>query len=522
MTRLAEGAGRFGVRGAVHDYSGVVVLRDVDMELRSVEIHALLGENGSGKSTLIKILTGVLQPASGELYVDEKLVAFGSPQQAQAAGVAVVHQNYNLFPDMTIEQNLLASSRSTPRRAERLGAIDHRRWRGRVNQLFERLGVQLDPRRRVNTLGPAERKFVEIARATILEPRFLILDEPTASLEPGAAQRVLDLLRTLRGQGVGLLFVSHRLDEVASVADRVTVLRDGQLVASRPIVGLTPSDMARLMVGDRPQDSLRRTTATANTDVLLGLRDVVVGDNGRGFDLDVHRGEVIAVTGLVGSGAASFVSMIGGDKPLRGRAEVEGRSVTLRTARNAQTHGIGFVPEDRKARGLILDQSCAVNISLASLGKVSRGGRVSKQRLIKRAYEFRDTLDIRMTNANAPAASLSGGNQQKVLIAKCLASGVRLIAIEEPTQGVDISGRAQIHELLRDFTADGGAIVLFSTDVREVLSLADRVAVFRHGHLEGVHSASDLDEAHLTALCAGEPSTTGLTTPAIPSMVSEH
>jgi ABC-type sugar transport system ATPase subunit len=504
---LHDTTGCFGVRDAVHDYSGVVVLRGVDFELRSGEIHALIGENGSGKSTLIKVLTGAVHPAAGELYVDGTPVVFASPQQAQGARVAVVHQNYNLFPELSVEHNLLASAVTAPRRAPALGAVDHRGWRARVSALFERLGVDLDPQAVVGRLGPAERKFVEIVRAMLLEPRFLILDEPTASLEPAAARRVLDLMATLRNHGVGLAFVSHRLDEVQAIADRITVLRDGARVIERPAAGLSTTEMARLMVGDRPQESARRAPLGAAQEVLLRLRDVRVAEDAESFDLDVRRGETVAVTGLVGSGAATFVSMVGGAEPLRGRAEIDGRVVPWRTPRDAQGHGAGFIPEDRKSRGLVLEHSSAVNVSLASLRGVSRAGMVSRRRLLARAEDYRRRLDVRTTSMQAPVAALSGGNQQKVMVAKWLAAGVRLIAVEEPTQGVDIGGRAQIHELFRDFTASGGAVVLFSTDVREVLDLADRVAVFRHGRLHDIHPARELDQAQLTALTAGEQRT---------------
>ncbi len=515
---------RFGVQAAVHDYSGVVVLRDVDYELRGGEIHALLGENGSGKSTLIKVLTGAVKPTGGTLHLDGEPVHFASPQQAQAAGIAVVHQNYNLFSDLSIEKTLLASAGEVPRRLSAIAGVNHRAWRRQVQALLHRLGMDLDPRALVGSLGPAERKFVEIARAMVADPRFLILDEPTASLEPAAAERVLDLMRTLRSHGVGLAFVSHRLDEVAATAERVTVLRDGQRVVERSSAGLTTGEMARLMVGNRSQESVRPTASTVRSDVLLRMSDVRCAEDADPFDIDVHAGEILAVTGLVGSGAATFVAMVGGDVPLRGRAEVDGHEVSLRTARDAQRHGIGFIPEDRKARGLVIEQSCAVNISLASLEKVSTAGRVSRRRLLRRAEEFRTRLDIRMPGPDAPASALSGGNQQKVLVAKWLASGVRLIAVEEPTQGVDIGGRAQIHDLLREFTAAGGSVVLFSTDVREVLGLADRVAVFRHGCLARVHAFDELDEARLTALTAGqdegppEPGVpSGAPTPSIPS-----
>ena len=248
----AAPASRFGVRGAVHDYSGVVVLRGVDFELVGGQIRALIGENGSGKSTLIKVLTGAVRPSGGTLQLDGEPVSWATPQAAQAAGIAVVHQNYNLFPEMSVEHNLLAGALHPPRNARTLGAVDHTRWRDRVRALLDRLGVDMDPRALVGSLGAAERKFVEIARAMLLEPRFLILDEPTAALEPAAAEQVLDLMRTLRDQGLGLAFVSHRLDEVVAAADHVTVLRDGACVEQAPAAGLTTRQLATMMIGDRP------------------------------------------------------------------------------------------------------------------------------------------------------------------------------------------------------------------------------------------------------------------------------
>ncbi|CAN5860676.1 sugar ABC transporter ATP-binding protein [soil metagenome] len=502
---------RFGVRRATHDYSGVVVLRGVDFELTGGQIHALIGENGSGKSTLIKVLTGAVRPAAGQLHLDENPVTWASPQAAQSAGIAVVHQNYNLFPDMSVEHNLLAGVRRPPRNGKALGAVHHTQWRDRVTQLFTRLGVSVDPRSLVGSLGAAERKFVEIARAMLLEPRYLILDEPTAALEPAAAEQVLALMKTLRSQGLGLAFVSHRLDEVIATADQVTVLRDGARVDHRPAAGLTTAGLATMMIGDRPSDRLVDRPSSVRSEVLVGLRDLRVVDGARGIDLDIHAGEIVAVTGLLGSGAATVVAMVGGDVPLQGGCELAGAPASIRSVRDAHALGIGLIPEDRKGRGLVVEQSCAFNISMASFRRVARRSWLSRRRLHSRAEHYREQLDIRMGGPDAPAATLSGGNQQKVMIAKLLASDVRVMAIEEPTQGVDIGGRSQIHALLSDFVADGNAILVYSTDLAEVLALADRVAIFRHGALAHLLPAADLDERRLAALIVGDqPHTRGV------------
>jgi ABC-type sugar transport system ATPase subunit len=495
---------RYGVRAATHDYSGVVVLRDVSFELRRGEVHALLGENGSGKSTLIKIMTGALKPTSGELYFDDGVRHFSSPTRAQAAGVGVVHQNYNVFPDLMVEQNVFGMSSDVPRRRSWvLGAVDHKGTRRVVEQLFERLGIDVNPRALLRDLGPAERKFVEIARAMTLHPQFLILDEPTASLEPTAAKRVLRLLDTLRDEGVGLAFVSHRLDEVVHIADTYTVLRDGRTVASGANAGLDENAFARMMIGDRVGAAAPKNTPDMG-EVGLRMTGLRTAADLQPFGLEVRKGEVLGTTGLVGSGAAEVVKMLGGVRPFAGHLEVDGQEARLRTPRDAQRLGIGYVPEDRKAAGLVMTHSVARNISLPSLQQVSRAGVMSFSRLARRAEYFRHNLDIRLRDIHAPVASLSGGNQQKVLIAKWLASGVNILAVEEPTQGVDIGGKAQIHELLRGFAAAGGMVVVSSTDVREVVAVADRVAIFRHGQLHEVLDIDQLDEAGITARGASD------------------
>ena len=508
---MMEGATgtRFGVRDATHLYSGVPALQDVSFELDGGSVHGLVGENGSGKSTLIKVLTGALRPSAGTLYLaeggNEREVSFSLPANAQADGIGVVHQDYHLFPDLTVAANVLGISESPPRRRWSR-TVDKRALDARVHGLLESLGVDLRADRMVRDLGAAERKFVEIARAMLLKPKFLILDEPTASLEPQASNSVLELLERLRTQGVGLCFISHRLDEVLRIADRVSVLRDGRMVTSAANDGLTEAWLAEQIMGRKPE-AMKEEIRQIPHQIKLSVQDLELRPGRPPVRFAVRKGEIFGLTGLLGSGAAEIVSMIGGAKPLRGELSVDGASVRIKTPRDASAAGIGYIPEDRKATGLVPDQSIAVNISLASLSKVAGAlGWVRRKLLRERGEEYRTSLDIRTRSVEAPVRSLSGGNQQKVMLAKWLASGVQVIAVEEPTHGIDIGGKVQVHDLLQGFAAAGGTIVIASTDVHEVLAVCDRIGVMRHGALVELLDRKDLTSQKLAVIGATDAS----------------
>jgi ABC-type sugar transport system ATPase subunit len=504
MSMSASTQSRFGIEDAYHDYSGVVVLRGVDFDLRTGDVHALLGENGSGKSTLIRILTGAQRPASGRMFLDDEDLNFHTPADAQGQGVGVVHQDYHLFPELTVAQNIFGVSVAPPRRRW-TRAVDRLAVERRVEGLLDELGIGIASTRLVRSLDPAERKFVEIARAMLLKPKFLVLDEPTASLEPAAARSVLDLLRRLRTQQVGLMFVSHRLDEVREISDRITVLRDGKMVERILPEEATEERMANAITGGMAKAPARKRRPRPAGDPVLRIEGVGLARDRAPVTLEVRRGEIFGLTGLLGSGASRLVRMIGGAEPLLGRAYVDGNLVKIATPIDACRLGIGFIPEDRKAVGLVQEQSIATNISLASLQSVSRAGVLSASRIADRAHDYREKLSIKSTSVNQQVARLSGGNQQKVLLAKWLASGVRLLAIEEPTHGIDIGGKAQVHELLRDFAEQGGTVVVASTDAAEVLDLCDRIGVMRHGGLSSVVSTQELTTAAVTAIGARDP-----------------
>lgn len=489
----AEGH-RFEARSITHMYGPVAALRDVDFTVEGGHVHALLGENGCGKSTLIKIMTGAQRPTLGTLLIDGQNVQLGKASSAQSLGIAVVHQNYHLFPDMTVLQNIVAGNARVPRSKALLGGVSHRRQEEIVRGLLEQLNIDLDLSSPASLLDPAERKFVEVARAMMRSPRFLFLDEPTASLEPQSARRVLELVRVLASQGVGVAFVSHRLDEVVSVCDQFTVLRDAREVAHGSTDDVTEADLVRLMVGDLHDVVGNRPSAPTATEASIRIRGCATAPGKRAFDLDVPRGQVMALTGLVGSGASDVVQMLGGSKPFRGSLEVDGVSRRIGHPRDALRNGIGYAPEDRKGAGLVIDHAIDINVSYASLGKVSRLGVVAWRRVADIAEGYRLKLSIRTQSVHSPVSSLSGGNQQKVMLAKLFNSGVDTLVLEEPTQGVDVRGRAQIHALLREFAAEGGTVIVASTDVREVAGISDHVAVFRHGELAEVLDSSSIRE----------------------------
>lgn len=484
----------FEARSITHMYGPVAALRNVHFTVEGGHVHALLGENGCGKSTLIKIMSGAQRPTQGALLIDGREIQLTKASSAQSMGIAVVHQNYHLFPDMTVLENIVAGNTRVPRSPALLGGVSRSAQERIVRGLLDQLQIDLNLGSQAGLLDPAERKFVEVARAMMRSPRFLFLDEPTASLEPQSARRVLDLVGVLAKQGVGVAFVSHRLDEVVTVCDEFTVLRDAQEVAHGWTRDVTESDLVRLMVGDLQGLSAGRPRPSAAPETAIRIRACATGPGKQPFDLDVPRGRVMALTGLVGSGASDVVQMLGGSKPFRGSLEVDGSQRKIKHPRDALRSGIGYAPEDRKGAGLVIEHPIDINVSYASLGKVSHAGIVAWRRVAAIAEEYRQKLSIRTTSVHALVSSLSGGNQQKVMLAKLFNSGVATLVLEEPTQGVDVRGRAQIHALLRDFAEGGGTVVVASTDVREVAAISDQVAIFRHGDLVEVLQSDSIRE----------------------------
>ncbi len=488
----------FGATGVTKRFGPVVALDDVSFRCARGEIHALLGENGAGKSTLIKILAGAQAPDAGSIEFDGAPMAFRSPHEATANSIAVVHQDYHIWSDLTVAENVIGTLETPP---ERYGFLRGKQMRRAAEALLERLEIRIDVDRKLRELDAAEKKFVEIARALAVDAAFLILDEPTASLESRESERLLALLERLRATNHGVILVTHRLDEVVRVCDRATVLRDGRNAACIERESMTGEALVTAILGRAPDEPV--PPRMIDSLPVVSLRAVCTRKSAPRFDLDLRSGEILGLTGLVGSGAVNVVRALAGVIPIDGRISLDGKPLAIRTPLDAVKAGIGYIPEDRKAYGLVLEASIADNIALSSLHRVSRFGFIDFRARAAIAEEYRQTLGIRCASVNAPVGSLSGGNQQKVLIARWLTSGARVIAIEEPTHGVDIGAKTEIHRQLAAFAARGGSVIFMSTELRELLAIAHRIVVFHAGAIEAILPHHEASEARITAVATG-------------------
>jgi ABC-type sugar transport system ATPase subunit len=455
------------------------VLDEVSIAVRAGSIHALVGENGAGKSTLINVIGGVVRPDSGAVALDGRPAAFADPSEAIRAGISTVHQEFSLFPNRTVAQNIFGHREPTGR----LGFIRWGALRRQAQEILSEIGVALDPSTPVGTLSVGAQQLVEIAKALSLRARVLILDEPTSALSEHEAQRLFRLLGGLKARGVGIIYISHRLSEVLQIADEISVLRDGR-IAGRATREASPGDLVGMMVG-RQIESIapsRRTKPGEEIFRVEGLtRHGVFAEVGFG----VRKGEILGLAGLVGSGRTEVARAIfGADALDAGRIWLEGRALAIGSPRQAIASGIGYLTEDRKALGLFLAMTVRDNIVAASMPTlVSRAGLLRPRAIRAEAARYVRRLDIRPADDRVETRTLSGGNQQKVLLAKWLSVAPRVLIVDEPTRGVDVAAKAAIHQHLSGLAEAGMAIVLISSDLPEVLGLSDRIAVFRQGRL---------------------------------------
>ncbi|WP_030454051.1 sugar ABC transporter ATP-binding protein [Herbidospora cretacea] len=482
--------------GIVKNFPGVRALDHVSFTLAAGEVHALVGENGAGKSTLVKVLTGVLRPDAGRLRLRGEEVRFTDPLHARRAGVSAVHQDGNLVPSLSVARNLLLGHE--PR--NRLGLIDLARTHARAESLLGTYGLRLDVRRPLGVFGPGARQLVALVRAVQTDARVVILDEPAASLETAEAEILFAAVDRLRAEGRSVLYVSHRLGEIYRLCDRVTVLRDGRVVHTGPTARLDRLRLVSLMLGRRPSD-LAEQGATMVTgphaapadapllDVTALSREPVL----RGVSLAVRPGEVVGLGGLIGSGRSETARAIAGALPLdSGRITVAGLPVRARTVRGAIRAGIGMLPENRAAEGLIPSLSVRENIALAALPRLSRAGIVSERRIDRVVETFVRRLGIGAAGPGQPVGELSGGNQQKVLLARWLAMNPRVLLLDEPTRGIDVGAKAEVQALIDDLAVEGLAVLLISSDLEELVEGSDRVVVLRDGVVAAELGGPDL------------------------------
>ena len=478
------------VAGVTKTFPGVRALDDVSFALNEGEVHALVGENGAGKSTLIKVLTGVYQPDDGELRYRDQKVSFGTPMDAQKAGISTIYQEVNLIPLMSVAHNLFLGRE--PR--TRFGTLDEGRMNREAADILRRYGVTADVRRQLGTLALGAQQMVALARAVMIDARVVIMDEPTSSLEPREVETLFGVIRDLHAQGIGIVYVSHRLDELYRICDAVTILRDGKLVHTGRLENLERIKLVSLMLG-REMSEVRREGATAFSGEHTGSEQAApvlkaTGLNSRhklhDISFDVRPGEVVGLGGLLGAGRSETIKAIGGAYPLdAGEIEVAGKPFRRPTTVGAVKAGIAIQPEDRKAEGIIAGLSVRENIALAILPRLSRLGVVSEAKINKVVEIYMRRLRIKASSPDQRVGDLSGGNQQKVLLARLLATQPKVLLLDEPTRGIDVGAKAEVQGLIDELAAEGLGVVLVSSDADELIEGADRVVVLRDGVVVG-------------------------------------
>lgn len=492
---------RLRLSGLVKHFGGVVALDGVGFDIQPGCVHAVVGENGAGKSTLMKGLAGAVRFDAGTVELDGQPTHFRDSRGAQARGLAIVYQELSLVPQLSAGENVFLGRWP----AGRFGWLDTRRLHAQAERIFARLGMAIPVRDPVQTLSVAQQQMVEIAKALSLQARVLILDEPSAVLTPHELTSLFRVVRELAAQGVTVLHVTHRLEEVFTWADYVTVLRDGRHISTRAIKDVTRAVLIAETVG-RPLEESFPARRTAFGEVVLRLEGLGAPRRFTDVSLEVRAGEVWGLTGLVGSGRSSVARAIFGDlDQTTGRLVVGATPGPFRSPRQAQAAGVAYVPEDRKRQGLLLDRSVAENTTLAHLKDVARGGFIRRRRERQTTRHWIQTLAIKTTGTTALAHTLSGGNQQKLLLARWLQRPYRVLLLDEPTRGVDVGAKAEIYEIMARLAAGGAAVVLVSSEFPEVLGLADRIGVMRAGRLVGVldNSGRDVSQETILRLAAG-------------------
>lgn len=484
---------RLSVRGLEKTYPGVRALSGIDLDVAPGEIHALLGENGAGKSTLLRILSGATAPDRGAMYLDGKaLDAAEGPARRQGRGVVAIYQELNLVPELSVAENIFLG-----REPSRRGFVDRRAMTAAAATVMARVGLGVAPGRRVGNLSVAQQQLIEIARALTLDARLLIMDEPTAALGGRDAEMLHSLVRDLALRGVSVLYVTHRLGEVIALCDRFTVLRDGCLVASGAVASATQASLTTAMVGRDLATVSRRSAASGD----VALSFTAPGKSGPVL-VEVRRGEIVGLAGLVGAGRTELLRQLVG-------ADAAGASIApvYASPAAAAQAGVHLLPEDRKGQGCFMSHSVSRNLTIASLSRLSGpAGTIRRRQEADLVAQYMARLSIRAPSAATPISALSGGNQQKVLLARYMASGPRVLIVDEPTRGVDVGAKAEVHQVLFDLAADGVALVVVSSDMPELLELADRVIVMHEGCIVGERSRAELAEIELMAMMVGADS----------------
>lgn len=489
-TGASVGAPVLEMRNISKTFGTIRALSNVSLTVHAGEVHALMGENGAGKSTLMKVLSGAYRAdAGGEVLIDGRAVVTGDPIKAKEDGIAVIYQELSLAPNLTVGQNMFLGTEPS-----RFGILDRAGTRKRAEPILKRLGLNFDAGQMVSTLSLGERQMVEIARALTTNARIIVMDEPTTSLTTRETDRLFEVIASLKSQGIAIIYISHRMEEIYQLADRVSVLRDSAYVGTLDRADLSASKLVSMMVGRDLSSFYKKEhrSPTGEQKTVLSVRDIGDGRRVHGCSLDVHAGEVLGIAGLVGSGRTELARLIfGADPKTTGSVTLEGRELAIGKPRDAMDAGIAYLTEDRKGLGLFLDMSISENINVAVVGKDARsGGILDFAKARKRADKAVSDLSIRTKSTSINVGALSGGNQQKALIARLLETTPKVIILDEPTRGVDVGAKSEIYRIIDELAREGIAIVVISSDLPEIIGIADRALVMREGRIAGEVKAS--------------------------------
>ena len=487
------------MRGFNKAFGSNQVLKDAGFLLKDGEVHALMGENGAGKSTLMKILTGVYTKDAGTIYVDGKEVSYKNPQEAEKAGIVFIYQELNVLFDLTVEENLFMGKEIT----KKFGICDKKAMRAKAQEVMDRMGVNIPIDAVMSDLSVGQQQMVEICKALMVDAKVLIMDEPTAALTQSETEVLFEVMNSLRSKGVSIVYISHRMEEIFELCDRITILRDGQYIDTKYIKDITMDDVVQMMIGREIGERFPSRDVTIGAEVLR-VEDLSHERFFRGVNFSVRAGEVLGVSGLMGAGRTEIMQAIFGNLPgVTGKIIIEGREISIHNPRQAIAAGIGFITEDRKTEGLLLEKSIAENIELANLGKVSKSSVLSAKKgaeLVKRGIsEFR----IKCFGPDHECGNLSGGNQQKVVLAKWIYTDPKILILDEPTRGVDIGAKKEIYSVINELAAKGVAVIMVSSELPEVLGMSDRIMVVHEGKVPGIIDAATADQAKVMTLATG-------------------
>lgn len=483
------------------EFPGAKALDGVSISLIRGEIHALVGENGAGKSTLMKILSGIYKPTSGKIFLEGKEISLNNTKEAQQLGITIIHQEFSLIPYMNAVDNIFLGREI--RKSN--GLLDKKLMREKAKELLKRIDVEVDLDKTVDELSVAEQQFIEIAKAISVNAKFLILDEPTAPLTEGEVKHLFSLMRTLKSNGVTMIFISHHMDEIFEIADRFSVLRDGKWIGTDSISNVTEEKIIHMMVGRELKDTFpERACIEEDRELILEVKNLK-NKRVKNVSFQLRKGEILGISGLVGSGRTEVVrALIGADKTEEKEIYIKGKKVNIKSPNDALNLGIALIPEDRKSQGLVLEASIKNNISLAGFNKiVNKFNMINKAKEVTEANKYVASLGIKTPSIERMVKNLSGGNQQKVVIAKCLNTECEILIFDEPTRGIDVGAKAEIYKLMTELVSKGISIIMISSELPEVLGMSDRILVMRKGEITGELYAGEANQEKIMYYATG-------------------